>query len=83
MLIVIEDMLKAVKNMAQFLCSREVLDDEGYPIGRILCLSSEEVVPVKFLLIQTDPVPDNRQTGIVSSQWDNTSPVNDIQPPIF
>eukprot|EP00061_Rhincodon_typus_P012820 g38797.t1 len=44
--VVIDDMLKAMKNMALFLCSGEVLDDEGYPISRVLCLSSEEVVAV-------------------------------------
>eukprot|EP00061_Rhincodon_typus_P004356 g22382.t1 len=46
MLIVIDDMLKAAKNMAQFLCSGEVLDNEGYSIGLILCLSSEELIAV-------------------------------------
>eukprot|EP00061_Rhincodon_typus_P005944 g26070.t1 len=45
-LIVIHDMLKAVKNMVYFLRSGEVLDNEGYTIGLILCLSSEEVIVV-------------------------------------
>eukprot|EP00061_Rhincodon_typus_P005720 g25580.t1 len=35
MLIVIDNVLKAAKNMVQFVCSQEVLDDKGYPIGRI------------------------------------------------
>eukprot|EP00061_Rhincodon_typus_P011565 g36676.t1 len=46
MLVTINDMLKAAKNMAQSLCSGEVLDDKGYAIICILCLSSEEVVAV-------------------------------------
>eukprot|EP00061_Rhincodon_typus_P003919 g21296.t1 len=43
---IVFDVLKAAKNMAQFLQSREVLDDKGYPIGHIPCLSSEEVIMV-------------------------------------
>eukprot|EP00061_Rhincodon_typus_P006821 g27848.t1 len=34
-LIVIDDVLKAAKNIAWFLHSRDVLEDEGYPIGCI------------------------------------------------
>eukprot|EP00061_Rhincodon_typus_P012042 g37502.t1 len=45
-LFVIDNALKAVKNIAQFLQSQKVLDKEGYPIGRILCLSSEVVIMV-------------------------------------
>eukprot|EP00061_Rhincodon_typus_P008432 g31028.t1 len=45
-LIVIKNVLKTVKNMAQFLCFWEVLDNKGQPIRRILCLSSEEVITV-------------------------------------
>eukprot|EP00061_Rhincodon_typus_P016861 g45293.t1 len=42
MFIIIDDML----NIALFLRSREGLDDEGYSISHVLCLSSEEVVAV-------------------------------------
>eukprot|EP00061_Rhincodon_typus_P007829 g29911.t1 len=46
MLVIIDAMLKAEKNMAQSLHFREVLDDEGYSTGCIQHLSSEEVVAV-------------------------------------
>eukprot|EP00061_Rhincodon_typus_P004954 g23811.t1 len=46
MLIVINNVLKAAKNIALFLCSQEVLDDEGYPIRCIPRLPSEEVIMV-------------------------------------
>eukprot|EP00061_Rhincodon_typus_P018996 g48414.t1 len=45
-LIVIDNVSKAAKNMASFLRSWEVLDDEGHPIRHILCLSSEDVITV-------------------------------------
>eukprot|EP00061_Rhincodon_typus_P002548 g17860.t1 len=45
-LIVIDNVLKAAKNMASFLCSQEVLDIKGYPIRSIPYLSFEEVIVV-------------------------------------
>eukprot|EP00061_Rhincodon_typus_P006584 g27376.t1 len=45
-LIVTDDVLKAPKNMTYLLCSGEVLDDEGYLFGHILCMSSEEAIIV-------------------------------------
>eukprot|EP00061_Rhincodon_typus_P018947 g48342.t1 len=44
--IAINNVMKAVKNMEWFPCFREVLDDKGYPISRIPCLPSEEVITV-------------------------------------
>eukprot|EP00061_Rhincodon_typus_P016887 g45337.t1 len=45
-LIIINNVLKAAKNIAYFLHYWEVLGNEGYPINHILCLSSEEVMMV-------------------------------------
>ena len=43
MFVFINNMLKAPEKMSLLLCSGEVLDDEGYSVRCVPCLSSEEV----------------------------------------